>query len=103
MLKQGTLILVLLAIPLPLQSQSDTGLVSGTVKDPSGATVGSAHVSIRNSDTGQVVSIPTNEQGIYVSPPLRPGNYSIEIEAAGFRKGSRSLPLDVNQRAVIDF
>src|SRR5439155_558435 len=71
--------------------------------DSSAAMVPAATVSIQNTDTGQSLNVATNGQGSYVSPPLRPGNYTVEVEATGFRKVLRRLPLDVNERAAVDF
>ncbi|MGH9628192.1 MAG: TonB-dependent receptor domain-containing protein [Bryobacteraceae bacterium] len=84
-------------------AQVDTGTLSGTVTDSSGAVVPQAKVVIRNEGTGQGLEITTNDDGYYVSPPLRPGEYSVQIEATGFRKVQKKLPLDVNQRASVDF
>jgi hypothetical protein len=83
--------------------QVDTGVISGSVSDSSGAMVPGANINVRNLGTGQALVIQTNPGGIYVSPPLRPGEYSVEVEASGFRKVQKNLPLDVNQRATINF
>lgn len=86
-----------------LCAQVDTGTLSGTVTDSSGAVVPQSKVTIRNRGTGQSLRIATNNAGYYVSPPLRPGEYSVQVEAEGFRKVQKDLPLDVNQRTVVDF
>jgi hypothetical protein len=83
--------------------QVDTGIIAGTVRDASGGVVPNAKVSIENQGTGQVVEIATNTRGIYVSPPLRPGEYTVRIEAAGFEKVAKRMQVDVSQRAVLDF
>ncbi len=64
---------------------SDTGSVSGTVADPSGAVVRAAIVIIRNSDTGAQQSRTTDADGLYTFPELPAGHYQIEIAAPGFK------------------
>ncbi|MEX2261432.1 MAG: TonB-dependent receptor [Bryobacteraceae bacterium] len=96
-------LLILPLLALAALAQVDTGTLSGVVRDSSGAVVPGAKVTITNTGTGQKLEIATRDQGIYVSPPLRPGEYTVEVEAQGFRKMARSLPLDVSQRAVVDF
>ncbi|MEO7651090.1 MAG: carboxypeptidase regulatory-like domain-containing protein, partial [Bryobacteraceae bacterium] len=86
-----------------VHAQVDTGVISGSVNDASGGVVTGASVNIRNVGTGQSWVIQTSQSGVYVTPPLRPGEYSVEVDAAGFRKVQKRLPLDVNQRATINF
>ena len=84
-------------------SQIDTGSIAGTVRDPSGAVIAGAAVTIRNQDTGIETRTQSNELGQYVSPPLRPGPYSVSMEKAGFRRAVSELTLTIGQRAVLEF
>jgi hypothetical protein len=86
-----------------LFSQVDTGTLAGTVRDASGAILPNVKVNIRNDATGQAFDVETNDEGIYVSPPLRAGAYVITATAEGFERAARRAQLDVSQRAVIDF
>src|SRR5262249_40315809 len=62
----GVLVLCLaLWSPGTLRAQSDLGKISGFVKDPSGATVPNAKVTIRNN-VGVERQTTTNESGYYV-------------------------------------
>jgi hypothetical protein len=61
-------------------------IVSGTVTDPSGAHIIGATVSVRNVDTGVVVTATANEAGVYTMPSLIPGRYQLTAEHGGFRK-----------------
>ena len=90
-------------IALPVLAQLDTGTITGTVHDSSGAAVPNAQVAVRNDATAQILELKVNEQGTYVSPPLRPGEYTVTITAEGFEKIAKRLQLDVSQRAVVDF
>jgi hypothetical protein len=44
----------------------------------------------------------TDAQGIYVSPPLHPGDYTVQIEVAGFSKVVEKVRLEVGQRVAAD-
>jgi hypothetical protein len=97
------LALVVIVMTGPMHAQIvETGIITGVVKDNTGAVIPSAHVNIRNDGTGLTSNITTNEQGIYVSPPLNPGDYSVVIEVAGFSKVVEKVRLEVGQRAAAD-
>jgi Carboxypeptidase regulatory-like domain/TonB-dependent Receptor Plug Domain len=66
-------------------AQSDLGTISGFVKDPSGATVPNAKVTVRNQ-TGIDRSVSTNESGFYTVTNIPAGLYSLSVEAPGFEK-----------------
>ena len=80
----------------------ETGTITGVVHDKSGAVIASAHVTIRNAATGLANNSVTDSQGLYVSPPLPPGDYNVEFEAAGFRKLQEHVRLEVGQRVAAD-
>jgi hypothetical protein len=80
----------------------ETGIITGVVKDNSGAVVVNAHVKVRNTDTGLASNTTTDAQGLYVSPPLNPGNYDIQVDVPGFTKVIEHVRLEVGQRATAD-
>jgi hypothetical protein len=96
--------LAVLAITLTaiaLQAQIvETGNITGVVRDNTGATIAKAQVTLRSKATGLTSNTATDAQGLYVSPPLAPGNYSVEIEAPGFNKVVVRVRLEVGQRAA---
>jgi hypothetical protein len=61
------------------------GAINGRVTDPNGAVVAGARVSITNTATNETVGTVTTNDGSYSSPVLTPGNYSVRIEAPGFK------------------
>jgi hypothetical protein len=71
-------ILTLFVLAALVHAQVDTGVISGSVSDSSGAVVPAASINVQNLGTGQSLVIQTNQSGVYVSPPLRPGEYSVE-------------------------
>jgi hypothetical protein len=84
--------------------QVDSGQISGTVKDQSGAVVPGAKVTLTNEGTSASSTKVTGEDGSYIFVPVSIGTYSISTEAAGFQKVVRShIPVEVQQRLVQDF
>jgi hypothetical protein len=62
-----------------------TGL-SGLVKDPSGAAVSGAHVTVRNEETGGAQVAYTDRQGCYSFSDIQPGNSAVFVNAPGFQR-----------------
>jgi len=85
------LLLVLLAMPAAVWGQAATGELSITVKDPSGAIVKDAEVTVIGTDTGATVRMmKTNDRGIAEVPLLQPGRYDTHIVAPGFKTIDRT-------------
>src|SRR5437016_3188616 len=78
--------LVILACVTTAFAQSDLGSISGFVKDPSGAVVPKAQVSVKNEATLTERRTSTNESGFYTVTNIPAGLYSITAESAGFKK-----------------
>ena len=83
--------------------QNGLSRISGSVTDPSGAVIAGADVTARDEATGIVYNQRTTDAGLYSFPSLPLGPYSITVEAAGFKKYTRSgnvlevsTPLAVN-------
>jgi hypothetical protein len=67
-------------------AQSDLGSISGFVKDPSGAVVAKAQVTVKNEATGTERRATTNESGFYTVTNIPAGLYTVSAESAGFKK-----------------
>jgi Carboxypeptidase regulatory-like domain/TonB-dependent Receptor Plug Domain len=85
-------------------AQVDTGTILGTVKDPQGAVIPDARVTITNLGTASSTATTTRADGTYIVTPLKIGSYRVSVEVTGFKK-EQSAPFDLNiqQQAVIDF
>ncbi len=70
-------------------AQESRGTIQGTVRDPQGAVVPGAAVTVRNSETNGAEVLKTNQTGHFIAPLLLPGNYTVTIEATGFKKEVR--------------
>ncbi len=66
-------------------AQSDLGTISGFVKDPSGAVVPKAKITVKNT-TGLERSTTSNDSGYYTVTNIPASVYKITVEAAGFKK-----------------
>jgi len=80
-----------------------SGLIAGTLTDPSGGVVPAATVTIKHAETGTERTVSTNEVGLYSAPFLQPGHYEITAAKAGFAKVVRTgLNLQVGQTLTVD-
>src|SRR5437667_12224096 len=68
-----------------LLAQSDLGKISGFIKDPSGATIANAKVTVRNN-TGVERQTTTNESGYYVINNVPPGLDTMTAEPTGIQR-----------------
>ena len=94
---------ILLACSLPSLAQT-LGTVTGEVRDASGAAVGGASVTVRNTSTNGIRNATTNDEGAYTIPALVPGMYEIKAEHQGFKVATRTnIELQVQQTARVDF
>lgn len=88
---------------LLLFGQEFRATITGHVVDPTGAAVPNVSIQAKNVDTNEVATTTTDSSGTYTIPFLRPGNYVLAVEAAGFKKYNREgLRLNVGQTAGID-
>src|SRR5580704_6103283 len=83
--------------------QSDNGSIAGFSKDPSGAVVPNAKVTLKNEATGVQQQEMTNASGYYVFTNVSPGLYTVDVEAAGFKKfNSVHNKLDPSSTLALD-
>ncbi|HKR29601.1 MAG TPA: carboxypeptidase-like regulatory domain-containing protein, partial [Terriglobales bacterium] len=68
----------------PALAQTSLGTISGTVRDPSGAVIAGASVTLTNEATQVSRTVITNEQGAYRADAVQPGPYTVKVTASGF-------------------
>lgn len=84
-------------------AQSDNTSVNGTVKDPTGAAIPSAKITLKNDNTGATRETASSAAGTYVIPSIPSGTYTLTVEVQGFKKfESKSNKVDANLPATID-
>jgi hypothetical protein len=72
-------------LPETAFSQGETtSAIVGQVSDASGAAIPAATVTATNQETGLKRSARTDDSGRFNFPQLKPGTYSVRIEAQGF-------------------
>jgi hypothetical protein len=66
--------------------QTGTSSLSGVVSDQQGKAVVGANVTLMNVATNASRTTQTTDAGVFLFDLLPPGEYRVEVEAAGFRK-----------------
>jgi hypothetical protein len=95
----GLLALLLSAAALRAQTTISTGSIQGLVTDPTGAVVSDAKISISNKATGRVIVVKSTSAGAYTSGALTPGNYTLRVEAQGFKTSETAVTVQVGETA----
>ncbi|HSI87436.1 MAG TPA: TonB-dependent receptor, partial [Pyrinomonadaceae bacterium] len=85
LISRASLLLAVFAVNSAF-AQAGTSGVNGSVTDQAGGSVPGATVRLVNPDTGFTRTTTTNSQGQYSFAGLQPGNYRVEVEAAGFNR-----------------
>ncbi len=93
---------VVLCAPI-LRGQTETGQITGTVLDQSGAAIANATVTAIEPATKATRVVRTNQAGIYVFPSLLPGRYEIDATASGFQTTKQIVNLAVGAQVGQDF
>ena len=83
------IVCLLLALAVPVSSQTTTGRILGTVRDQTGAAVAGATVVVTDVQRGATRTVVTDASGAYVAPELQPGVYKVRVEAKGFKTVER--------------
>ncbi len=66
------------------QADGNKAQIAGTVLDPNQSAVVGAKVTIRNTATGLVRELKSNDAGLFRAVLLDPGTYDLTVEASGF-------------------
>jgi outer membrane receptor protein involved in Fe transport len=96
-------VLGMFAVALVAWAQVESGQITGTITEPTGAVVVNAAVKAVNVATGAVREAKSNGGGIYAFPNLEPGTYDVSVSSAGFSTVKERLTLSVGQRLGSDF
>ncbi len=100
----AALLCTLLAVCTPACGQGETtAAVVGSVYDPTGAPIPGAQVSIISADTGLNRSVKTDDAGRFNFPQLKPGPYSVKVEADHFEtQKTHSVFAGLGQKQTVD-
>src|SRR6202453_4612287 len=94
-----------LLIPLGVLAQGETtSAIVGDVQDPANAAVPDARVTITSQETGLKRETTTDDSGRFNFPQLKPGIYSVKVEAPGFESQQNdAVQAALGQKQTIDF
>jgi Carboxypeptidase regulatory-like domain len=99
----GWILLGILSTAALCSGQTASTSLRGVVKDPSGALLPGAKVTLVDSAKGASFSGIANSAGSYTFAQIPPAKYTITVTAPGFGTQSKTAELLVNQPATIDF
>src|SRR6267143_3753 len=100
-----TLAVVLVAaMVVSAAAQTDTGEISGVIRDTQGGVLPGVIVVAEQRESGARIERVTDGEGRYFLPSLRTGTYTITAELSGFRRTIRSnVTLRLGQNLAVDF
>jgi len=80
-----------------------TGSIKGTLRDPSGAVISGAMVTVTNEAQGVQTKTMTDSNGVYTFPSLPVGRYGLHFEAPGFKRQDKTgLAIDIDSALTED-
>lgn len=89
--------LVVAMTVITANAQTGTSTVRGTITDAQGQVVAGATITIRNEAKNFSRSTTSDSKGAYIITALPPSDYSIEVEAQGFKKA-----VSTNVKTLVD-
>jgi len=100
--KVSRTLLLFVAFCACAMAQRDLATVLGIVTDPQGGVIPQAKVTITEDATGVSYDVTTSAAGEYIRPLLKPGTYTITVEAPGFKKAvQRGVELTAGGRSSV--
>src|SRR5271156_4296758 len=95
---------VLFSPQAALSQGETTSAIVGQVSDASGAAVPGATVTVTNKETALKRSARTDDSGRFNFPQLKPGTYSVKVEAQGFESQQNdAVSSGLGQKQTADF
>jgi Carboxypeptidase regulatory-like domain len=82
--------------------QAESGTITGTVRDASGAVVPGATVTARNVSTAAQRTAQTGNVGQYTITSLQPGTYEIDVTSGNFAPYKTNAEITVGGVATVD-
>lgn len=78
------------------------GLITGTVKDQTGAVIAGAQVTIRNSASGETRTSTTDDAGRFSFDKLIPGAYTLSVAQSGFKQAERGIAVEAGRPQTVE-
>jgi hypothetical protein len=97
-----SLIAGVLGCCLAAHAQGAGASLTGTITDPSGASVSGATVTLTNVGTNATVTSKSDATGVYLFRLIPPGNYALTITSSGFARYKQTgITLHVSQSEAL--
>ncbi len=94
-------VVCLMSMVLPLAAQNAS--LVGTARDTQQSVMPNVAITLTNIQTGVSQTTKTDAEGNYEFPVVRPGNYSLKAQQAGFQTFvQNSFALNVDERTRVD-
>ena len=98
------LLTLCLAAAKPAWGQEVTATITGSVVDPTGASIVGAALIAKDTERGTVYTVRSNGVGVFNLPRVPVGTYELKAGAPGFQTAVyHSITLVLNQTARVDF
>lgn len=97
-----SVVLGLMLVVAAAFAQVETGQISGTVTDESGAVVPNATVTVKNLASNAQRTTTTSPTGSYVVVGLQPGTYQVSVSSEQFKPFTSNIEVTVGARATLD-
>jgi hypothetical protein len=109
----GVILAAFLLLQPVASAQSQYATLSGVVRDPSGAVVSGAKVTVKSTTSGELRDSATNDEGFFSVVNLPAGSYNVSVEIQGFQtwqgknialnsSDSRSINIELKVGKVTD-
>src|SRR6516225_7525442 len=95
-------LLILAVLAGSLAAQTETGQITGTITDPTGAAVPGVKVTVQSAGTGAIRTVESSADGTYTVTNLLPAEYTITVAAPGFVKVERRVTVAVGTKVGQD-
>ena len=84
-------------------AQTETGRITGVVRDATGAVLPGATVTAKGTATGITRTLQSDDAGQYLFANLPPGPYEVSAELASFRTQLAKVAVTVGANVSVDF
>jgi len=96
-------VLFIITVSVQAQQTSQFGTVTGTVTDSSAALVVNANIVAKNISGGAIYKATTNQTGGYQLPAIPAATYTLSVEAHGFAREEKNIPILAGQALELNF
>src|SRR5438128_10509750 len=79
-----------------------TGRIAGMVRDPNGAVIVGAQVTVSSKATAEERKVITDNEGNYSASLLSPGPYRVRVAATGFATALKDAQVFITETTQVD-